>query len=480
MPDTTLDRMRHLAAVSALLAVFFLFARKQVFTWPYYYDEADYMYAASLGWRSNYTDSPAQPLADYIRVGLHSGADAPGRAALSAVSRAGNDVNFYRHWHGPLYFYWLLALKPLGLDERATRSLNYVFPLLTFLAIYAGARWLLPAGEGYLAAILSSVFYLWSYPVTVSNEMAPHGLFMLCYIAALMLLMKWRLSAAPRYWYGAVIAAALAFCTLEVAFVLVLVMLASAALDRKLTWLRIGKSLLLFGGAVLVLWPAAVLKLSFLKAYLFMAYLAIFRKSPWGGVSFFQTWRLRFTQSPWEWLLLAIGVVLYLRFCDSATRRLLLPVFLYAGLMLLSLLRVNTETPRYLLPFLPALQIAAGFTFASILKSWKPVLCDGAAGAICLLLLWNTAAQIRAHPILPAPRLAAILACVHDQGLANKKLLVPQNDLPMIHYYVPGTVLRGYVNDQERATMLASERFDAVLYRDKTCATRTSLLNDEK
>jgi hypothetical protein len=211
-----------------------------------------------------------------------------------------------------------------------------------------------------------------------------------------------------------------------------------------------------------------------------MTYLAIFRKSPWGDVSFLETWRLRFTESPWEWLVLAIAVVLYFRFCDAASRRLLLPLFLYAGLMLLVLLRVTTDTPRYMLPFLPALQVAAGFTFASILKSWKPAWRGAAAGAICLLLLWNTAAQIRAHPILPAPRLAAVLACVNEQGLADKKMLVPQNDLPMIHYYVPGTLLRGYVNDQERSTILASGRFDAVLDRDKTCPSRTSLLNVEK
>ncbi|MBZ5610851.1 MAG: hypothetical protein LAP38_21520 [Acidobacteriia bacterium] len=473
--------MKHALAICALLAVFVWLARRQIFTWPYYYDEADYMYAASLGWRANYTGSPAQPLADFVRVGLARGGDASERSELSAQTRAGRDVDFYRHWHGPLYSYWLLALAPLRLDERVTRSLSYGFPALTLLVIYLGSLWLLPGGQRQLAAILGSIFYLWSYTTTVTNEIAPHSLFVLCYVAALILLMKWRITSRSRYWYGAVIAAALAFCTLEVAFVLVVVLLVCAALEHKLTdWRWMSKSIVLFAGTVLVLWPAAVLKLSFVKAYLFMSYLAIFRKSPWGGVSFAETWRLRFTHSPWEWLLLAAAVILYFRFCDVATRRLLFPIFFYAGLMLLVLLRVNTETPRYMLPFLAALQVGAGFTFATIFTKWRLALRSAPAAAICGLLLWNTTAQIRAHPILPAPRLASVLASLREQKLTGKKLLVPQDDLPMIHYYFPGTSLRGYVNEQERSAALAHERFDAVLDRDKTLASRTSVPNDER
>jgi hypothetical protein len=130
--------------------------------------------------------------------------------------------------------------------------------------------------------------------------------------------------------------------------------------------------------------------------------------------------------------------------------------------MLTVLLRVNSETPRYMLPFLPALQIAAGITLASILKNWQPVLRYAAGGAICLVLLWNTTSQIRAHPILPAPRLAAVLDSLRRQNLADKKLLAPQDDLPMIHYYLRGISVTGYVNDAEREALLGREHFDAV------------------
>jgi len=258
-------------------------------------------------------------------------------------------------------------------------------------------------------------------------------------------------------------------------------MLVCAALEGKgANWHWSGKSIGLFAGSVLLLWPAAFLKLSFLKAYLFMAYLAVFRKSPWGHITFLDTWRLRFEQSPGEWLLLAIAVILCFRFCDSAMRRLLTPVLLFAGLMLIALLRVNTETPRYMLPFLPAMQLAAGFIFASTLKNANPLVRNASAAAICLLLFLNTGAQIRAHPIRPAPRLAKLLATLRNQDLTNKKLLVPQDDLPMIHYYLPNILLSGYVSEEERSAMLARERFDAVLDRDKLTASHTKLLNDER
>ncbi len=450
--------MKHILVLGAILAVFAFLARGQVFPWPYYYDEADYMFAASLGWQANWTDHPSASLVAYIRIGLEDGRDSSKRAGLSAESRASSDVNFYRHWHGPLYFYWLAGLRSLHFDERTTRAASYFIPVATALLIYFGSLWLLPVSEGSVAAALSTAFYLWSYATVFTNEVAPHQLFVLCTIAGLLLLMKWRTTGASRFWYGAVVAAACAFCTLEVAFVLLMVMIACAPKRKVLN------SALPFLGTVLVLWPSALVRLSFIKAYLFMAYLALFRKSAWGDVGFLETWRLRFAQSPTEWVLLAIAAILYFRFCDSVTQRLLAPVALYGGLMLIVLLRVNSETPRYMLPFLPAFQLAAGFTFASVLKNWKPVPRYAAACSIGLLLLWNTYGQTRAHPILPAPRLAGVLARVRDAKLEGKKLLAPQNDVPMIHYYVPGILLSGYLNERERSELLARSDFDAVLY----------------
>jgi hypothetical protein len=192
-----------------------------------------------------------------------------------------------------------------------------------------------------------------------------------------------------------------------------------------------------------------------------MTYLAVSRKSPWGQVSFLETWRLRVAQSPWEWVLLGLAGFLFVRVCSIEIRRLVMPAVVYAGLMILVVLRVNTDTPRYLLPFLPALQFASGIVFAAAAAKWRWRTQVAAAVVFCSLILGNTASQMRAHPIRPAPSIAANLRAIGD--LKAKTLLVPQYELPMIHYYFPELDLWGYADDTERATLAARLRFDGIL-----------------
>jgi hypothetical protein len=433
--------MKHALALGAILAVFVLLARREIFTWPYYYDEADYMFAASLGLSANWLDRPSQPLTEFIRVGLRDGADPSKRAELSVASRDGSDVSFYRHWHGPLYFYWLAALNHCHLGEPATRTVGYVLPLLTALVLYFAALWL-EAAPG--APILAAVLYLWSYATVFSNEIAPHQLFVLCSMVSLILLMKWRARGRRRFWYASVVAAACAFSTLEVAFVLVLTLVVCAGRAPGIV-----KPVGLFLLGVAALWPAALLKLSFVKAYLFMSYLVLFRGSAWGHVGLIETWNLRWMQSPGQWLLLAAAGVVYFCFSDPAARRLLAPAVLFGCLMLFVLLRVNSDTPRYMLPFLAPFQFAAGCALASAMQKWKAVHRRAAVAAIVLLVFSDTFAQIQAHPVLPSPRMAAVLDTLRAANLDGKSLLAPQNDVPMIHYYLPRTNARATQPDPD-------------------------------
>jgi hypothetical protein len=127
--------MKHLLVLAVLLAVFIPLFEHFTYPWPYSSDEADYMFAVSRGARANAFDTPTQSLPDFIRAGLNRGRSIR-RADLSEYIRASGDIAFYRHWHGPLYFYWLAAIAPLRLNEQAVRGLNAVFPALTVLAVY--------------------------------------------------------------------------------------------------------------------------------------------------------------------------------------------------------------------------------------------------------------------------------------------------------------------------------------------------------
>src|ERR1700731_4450219 len=53
-----------------LLALFLLLITRTVSWEPYVYDEADYMYAASLGFAANWSDTHSIPISDFARTGL--------------------------------------------------------------------------------------------------------------------------------------------------------------------------------------------------------------------------------------------------------------------------------------------------------------------------------------------------------------------------------------------------------------------------
>ncbi len=431
--------MKHILPFVTLLAFLLFVMARNVTPEPYVYDEADYMYAASLGFAANYTDTPTLPLTEFLHTGLARGRDTSQRQQLSELIRASNDVVFYRHWHGPLYIDLLIPVSRLGLSEHAVRSVMLAIPALTLAVIYFGCLHL----EGMLAALLCSALFVASSAVVRSTELAPHHLFVLCSICSLFLVAK-------NYWYPAVAMAGLAFCTLEIAFVLILTL---ALFARG--WRIAARSLAVFGATVLVVWPAALYKLSVIKSYVFMAYLALFRKSPWGDVGFLETWRGRILDSPLEWLAILAAFVIYFR-----ARRTASPFLIYSAFMVIATLRILTSTARYSLLFMPALDVFAGITLVSFLANQSK-----RAVYAMLALLAISEYRFVAHRLTPDPHPAAVLNYIRLHHLEEKALLVPQGDLPMVHFYFPRTHLRGYYGAQPTPPDLDQFAPDEILPR---------------
>jgi hypothetical protein len=340
-------------------------------------------------------------------------------------------------------------------------------PAVTLLAIYFGCLWLIPGIRGAFAAFLASMLFLASFSVFRSTELAPHQLFALCYLCCLLFLAKTVSTGRRVYWYAAVISAGLAFCTLEVAFVAVLTAGICAFIERhslKMDWQFAARSLALFLGTVLVIWPAAIFKLTVVKSYLFMAYLALFRKSSWGNTGFFGTWANRFLSSPVEWVVIAFALVLYLRRSAWKENRFAYPILIFSALMLAATASVSSDSPRYLLPFLPALDLFVGLTLATFLASLRRPAALGIAGLFALTLYGTAVYQVFNHPGKPDPHPSEVLEHIRQSRLTDKTLLVPQSDLPMIHYYFPATRLRGYYTTQPTAADLEGFTPDATLY----------------
>ncbi|HTB17942.1 MAG TPA: hypothetical protein VK708_07480 [Bryobacteraceae bacterium] len=429
-------RVRELTVFGALLALFLVLITRNVSSEPYGYDEADYMYAASKGVAANWSDTPSIPLTDFVRAGLRRGST----QALSQSIRAGNDVLFYRHFHGPLFHYLLIPVSRLGLSERRVRLAMLAIPVASLAVVYFGCLWLIPAGT---TAFLAATLFLSSYSVIASTELAPHQLFALCSLASLILLLKAVATGRRCYWYGAVFAAGLAFCTLEIASALLLT-LALCCLIERIRW-RVDRSFVvksaaLFLATVLMVWPAAIYRLSFLKAYAVLAYLMLLREAAWGHSGFIDTWRARIFDSPLEWLLVLLTVMLW----AGKQRRNIYPIGLFAALALVSTLRVLTVTPRYSLAFVPALDLLAGLALVPYLGPLRRPASLAVVSLVVAGLYGNAWYQAARQPHNPNPRSAAVVTYIHQNELENKAILAPQADLPTLHYYFPNMRLRGY------------------------------------
>jgi hypothetical protein len=219
---------------------------------------------------------------------------------------------------------------------------------------------------------------------------------------------------------------------------------------------------LLFLITVLIVWPGAILKLSFLKAYAFMAYLAVYRKGAWGATGFAETWWIRFSNSPVEWILIAAALVLFFRNRKSPAS--IRPAVFFGSMMVLATLRVYSEAPRYALTFLPALEVFAGLTLAAALASLPAGIRVPAIVAVCATLFFNT--LLRVHPFPPEADAGAeaILRCVRESQFEDKSLLVPQGYVPMLHYYFPKARLQGYLEGAPPANAFQAAHFDGVIF----------------
>lgn len=447
-------RPRHILVFVVLLASFVVLAAHNVSPEPYVYDEADYMYAASLGFAANWSDTPSIPIADFVRAGRQRHNET--RGGLSERIRAGGDVLFYRHFHGPLFHYLLIPLQRLHLSERAVRTVMLTVPCASLAVIYFGCLWL---GVG---GLTPAALFLCSYSVVWSTELAPHQLFALFSLVSLMLLLKAVTTCDRRYWCGAVIASGLAFCALEIALVLILTLAICCFLERRR--LRadrrfIAKSLGLLWGTILAVWPAALFRLSFLKGYAVLAYLALDRSAAWGHAGIVESWRTRILSSPLEWSLILLGILIW-----SRTRHPnLYPITIFVALMLAATLRVVTETPRYSLAFMPELDLLAGLALVPLLGPLRRP-ASFAVVALAVAALYGSAwYQAIHHPHNPNPRSAAVVSFIYQNGLENKSILAPQTDLPTLHYYFPRMRLVGYFGPVPTPPELERFTADAII-----------------
>src|SRR5688572_12831930 len=125
------------AILAAAVSVVCLLAARTISQVPYAYDEADYMYAGQQGFWANYSDRNSLSLVTFVQKGLELARDDTRRFAMSQYVRASDDIAFYRHYHGPVYAYWISVWHALGVRHEGTfRATGLILHALLTIAIF--------------------------------------------------------------------------------------------------------------------------------------------------------------------------------------------------------------------------------------------------------------------------------------------------------------------------------------------------------
>src|SRR5579863_1306673 len=105
------------AAICLYAALAFVYA-PVISDHPFGYDEADYMWAGKQGLWANYSSEHAISFVEFVRKGLELSRDAGKRQSYSEYIRSSGDIDFYRHYHGPMYVYWVAMLHAAGVERE--------------------------------------------------------------------------------------------------------------------------------------------------------------------------------------------------------------------------------------------------------------------------------------------------------------------------------------------------------------------------
>lgn len=478
----TESSLRHKGAIAAM--VLLLVVETAVFA-PLFsgqrfaYDEADYAYAASRGLWANYLDKGAISTASFLTKGRR-GLDSANWSSLAEYIRSADDITFYRHYHGPLYFYPLsLGERFWGTQEKPLRLMSFACLLLCAVVLFAGSILTVP-GSGGLAGCLAA-FFLLASPICLRTVMGlgPHALFVATAMVALFSMAKLAQSNRISYLYASVIAVAVSFAVIEYALFLLVTLLVVALVYRRALFghltsrqalLVVARCVALFLMTIAVIWPGGIFKLTVVKDYLFFLYFTTVRSAAaYGTQSFAQAWRLRGLSSPVELACaLAFAAAFVARVVRKRDKKFLLPFVIYASLVFLSTLRNHSQSPVYISSLLPALFVVGAVLLADAWENRNRAARTLAASVIAAFAI---SGYLYAYRPLSRPTadlvVNRVVEVLQRSGVRSGHVLVPHDYLPTAHFYFSSLEITPYADALTSDQLLhdsAASRADGLVY----------------
>jgi hypothetical protein len=439
-------------ALLALMAAVAIAFGRTAGNHPFAYDEADYMYAATRGLAANYLDNPSMSLVEFIRKGLELTND-PGQVrSMSDYVRGSGDITFYRHYHGPMYAYWLGLGKLAGLETPAAfRASGLAIHLAGAALVFWLTPLVFPAVPRIGAFVGAVVFLLNRTSVYTATAITQHVLFVTWTAVALFLMARFCRDFDRRYWYGSMAAVGLALATVETAAVLAAAVVVTFVIAARPLGIRTllslgGKGLLAMLAALLVVWPKGVLELGAVKGYLYLGYMAVGRKTLIPNTPL-ELWAGRFLTYPYEFAPLALALIAALLLWRTHPhRRELTPFFIYAGGFTFATMIVTIPFTHYYPSLMITLSVIAGVAFGQIWRRWGRVAAAASGAALAASLVWMVSAyyaEARLWQRTP-PVTVGALEHISAAGSEGKTWYIPALLTPTVHFHRPYAITIAY------------------------------------
>lgn len=428
---------------------------------PYAYDSADYIYASRLGLWANYIDKGSLSLPEFIEKGLDLKDNPEKRAEMSRLARASDDPQLYRHYHGPVYFYFLRIVELMGINsESGLRLAGLGVHILTALLVML-AFWSMFPQWHKGAGLLAGALYLYNRTALVTaGEITQHIAFLFTATLTLWAMSLFCRRLDVRSWYVTMASLGLAFAAVETASLLAMTLaVVLLAMYRPIaeTWpswrTRIGLLLRGIGVAALTLfifWPAGLLKLSLVRGFVYLVYIAISRKtfSPIGPL---ETWLVRFRSSPWEHWSLFFGLLAaVLLWRKLEHRREALPWLFFAGVFIVVTAKVTVEYVHYRGSIALVATMATAMAVAHLWKHGgaKTGVALTAVLAICAVAQALERREELKVTLATPPPSANVVSWARNAAIPpGERLYVPYYFVPVLHLYEPELQTAGYDHD---------------------------------
>ena len=414
----------------------------------YDYDEADYLGAVSKGFLANYTDRDAISLATFAKLGLGRGFEKTQRTSLSQYIRESGELPFYRHYHGPLYFYYLIPFRALlGDNEFAMRAASFAFLPLAAILAYLTVLSLRPRGSRLGPALAAAMVVLGPSNLGTAAQITPHSLYVFTCLLGLLAIARLIEDPTPGRFYCSVLVLSLNFMVIEYALLLLLTLATAMFVTRRHVFLppdrrigarRLAAAALLFAGTVFAVWPGAWIKLTLVRNYVFFAYFAIVRGGEYGKGPFWQSWLQRAAESPIEYAVIVAGLLLLLP--RARRRAAVLPYLVYAGLIFLCTVRNTSSSPTYVSSLLPPLHVLSVLAVGAAAERFSRGARACLLAALACALLGSTSLWLRtsSERIRPTETvLKQVVAHLKAEAFPTGSVAVDRVLLPTIHYYLP-------------------------------------------